>query len=405
MKLLRAPVRRAGWGLADQGLSSLANLLAGLLVARSGTVAEFGVYALAFGGYTIALNLSRAVATEPLAVRYAGDRTPAWRDAVRAGTATALAAGTVAAVAGLAIAAVPGLPGRSVLLAFAVAMPAALLQDAWRWAFFAVGDGRGAFVNDLIWLIATVVFVTGLYVAGWAGPATLVLSWGAGALVAAVAGRVQTGLSPRLRLVRPWLREHRDLVPKYVAEMLLLSGTVQVYLLGITAVAGIAAVSGIRGGWILLGPVNVLNQGIRAIAVPEVARALRRSRRRLWLTAGAISAVVAAGGLCWGGLLLLLPDSAGDRLLGPAVWAAAGPVLLPVVLLQVFGAANAGAFAVLRATAAAARGLRVRVASSVLLVTGGIGGGALAGATGAAWGLAGAAAFTLLLWWWQASRA
>ena len=78
LRRLAGPAGRAGWGLADQALSSLSNLAVGVVVARSSTVADFGVYALAFGGYTIALNVSRAVSTEPLAVRYSGDRSPEW---------------------------------------------------------------------------------------------------------------------------------------------------------------------------------------------------------------------------------------------------------------------------------------------------------------------------------------
>jgi hypothetical protein len=68
----------------------------GVLVARSSTVGEFGVYALAFGGYTVALNVSRAVATEPLAVRHSGEPSDSWKQAVRASTATALLVGLIA---------------------------------------------------------------------------------------------------------------------------------------------------------------------------------------------------------------------------------------------------------------------------------------------------------------------
>ena len=49
------------------------------------------------------------------------------------------------------------------LIAFAVTMPGLLLQDAWRWAFFVVGEGRRAFVNDLIWLLAMLAIFGGLY--------------------------------------------------------------------------------------------------------------------------------------------------------------------------------------------------------------------------------------------------
>lgn len=407
MKLtkLAGPASRAGWGLADQGLSSLSNLAVGVLIARSSSVADFGVYALAFGGYTIALNVSRAVATEPLAVRHSGERTPTWQKAVRASTATAFLVGVVALIIGLGIAAVPGVPSRGVLIAFAVTMPGLLLQDAWRWAFFVVGEGRRAFLNDLVWLLAMGAIFGGLYLTDSASAFSLTLAWGLGAVIAAVAGRFQAGLLPRFRLVKDWLRAHRDLTPKYVGEMLAVSGTIQVYLLGITAIAGIAAVSGIRGAQVLLGPVNVLNQGIRVIAVPEAARALRHSYRRLWLVGGAITFGVGAGALAWGAIFLLLPEAVGRELLGPAVWAEASAVMVPVILLQALGASNSGAFAILRALAAAGRGLRVRLVSSVVLIAAGLVGAYLGGAVGAAWGLAGAAFCTLLLWWFEAARA
>ncbi|TCC51350.1 hypothetical protein E0H75_14650 [Kribbella capetownensis] len=405
LRRLAGPAGRASWGLADQALSSLSNLAVGVVVARSSTVADFGVYALAFGGYTIALNVSRAVATEPLAVRHSGERTPDWERAVRASTATALLAGFLAMLVGLGIAAFPGVPSKGVLLAFAVTMPGLLLQDAWRWAFFVVGEGQKALVNDLIWLLAMLVIFGGLYLTDTASAFTLTFAWGLGAVIAAVAGRFQAGISPRRQLIREWVRRNWDLTPKYMGEMLAVSGTIQVYMLGITAAAGLAATAGIRGAQVLLGPVNVLNQGIRMISVPEAARALRHSYRRLWLVGLVISLGVGAGALAWGAVFLLLPDVVGRQLLGPGVWAQAHTVLIPVILLQALGASNAGAFAILRALAAATRGLRVRLISSVILITFGVGGAVLADAKGAAWGLATASFCTLLLWWNEAHRA
>jgi O-antigen/teichoic acid export membrane protein len=405
LRRLAGPAGRASWGLADQALSSLSNLAVGVVVARSSTVEDFGVYALAFGGYTIALNVSRAVSTEPLAVRYSGARSPAWQRAVRASTATALLMGFVGLLIGLAIAAFPGVPSRGVLVAFAVTMPGLLLQDAWRWAFFVVGEGRRAFVSDLIWLLAMLAIFGGLYLTGTASAFTLTLGWGLGAVIAAVAGRFQAGVAPRRQLIREWVRTHWDLTPKYMGEMLAVSGTIQLYMLGITAAAGLAATAGIRGAQVLLGPVNVLNQGIRMISVPEAARALRHSYRRLWLVGLAISLGVGAGALAWGAVFLLLPEVVGRELLGPGVWDQARSVLIPVILLQAFGASNAGAFAIMRALTAATRGLRVRLISSVILITCGVGGAYLNGPKGAAWGLAAASFCTLLLWWHEAHRA
>lgn len=405
LRRLAGPAGRASWGLGDQALSSLSNLAVGVVVARSSTVADFGVYALAFGGYTIALNVSRAISTEPLAVRYSGARTPAWQRAVRASTATALLTGILGLLVGLAVVAVPAVPSKGVLLAFALTMPGLLLQDAWRWAFFVVGEGRKAFVNDLIWLVAMLVIFAGLYLTGTTSAFTLTFAWGLGAVIAAIAGRFQAGVAPRRQLIREWVRRNWDLSPKYVGEMLAVSGTIQVYMLGITAAAGLVATAGIRGAQVLLGPVNVLNQGIRMISVPEASRALKHSYRRLWLVGLAISFGVGAGALAWGAVFLLLPAVVGRELLGPGVWNQAHPVLVPVILLQALGASNAGAFAILRALTAATRGLRVRLISSVILITCGITGAYLWGPRGAAWGLAGASFATLLLWWNEAHQA
>jgi hypothetical protein len=109
--------------------------------------------------------------------------------------------------------------------------------------------------------------------------------------------------------------------------------------------------------------------------------------------------------LAWGAVFLLLPSVVGRQLLGPGVWTQAHEVLIPVILLQALGASNAGAFAILRALTAATRGLRVRLISSVILITCGVSGAYLWGPKGAAWGLAGASCATLLLWWTEATRA
>ena len=45
-----------------------------------------------------------------------------------------------------------------------------------------------------------------------------VLAWGAAAVVAAIFGCIQTRLVPRMPGVVGWIREHRDLGPRYLVE-------------------------------------------------------------------------------------------------------------------------------------------------------------------------------------------
>ena len=155
-------VRRLGWGVADQAISSLSNFALGVFVARTFGATSFGAFALAFVTYTVVINASRGLATDPLLVRYSGDVTRRWRRATSEATGTALlvgvAAGAVCVVAGLLL---PD-PVGPVFVALGVGLPGLALQDSWRFAFFARGSGSSAFINDLIW---TVLLVLALVVA------------------------------------------------------------------------------------------------------------------------------------------------------------------------------------------------------------------------------------------------
>ena len=55
---MRQIARRAGWGVADQALSSLTNFAVGVFVARQLGPTEFGAFSLAFATYLLALNAS-----------------------------------------------------------------------------------------------------------------------------------------------------------------------------------------------------------------------------------------------------------------------------------------------------------------------------------------------------------
>ena len=91
-------VRRLGWGVADQGISSLSNFALGLFVARSFGASSFGAFTLAFITYTVVINAARGLATDPLLVRYQRRSGRRWRRATSAATGTALAVGVAAGV-------------------------------------------------------------------------------------------------------------------------------------------------------------------------------------------------------------------------------------------------------------------------------------------------------------------
>jgi glycosyltransferase involved in cell wall biosynthesis len=393
------------WGVADQALSSLTNFAVAIVVARSLGIEELGAFSIAFATYLFAINASRGLATDPLVVRYSGAELPAWRRAVGGSTGTATAVGAAAGagcwIVGLVLAGSTG----PTLLALGVTLPGLLLQDSWRFAFFSAGRGRQAFANDLVWALSLIALLPAVAARPTLGVSWFVLAWGGSATVAAVVGGVQARLIPRVSEVRRWLRRHRDLAPRYLAENLSVSGAYQLRAYGLGAIAGLAAVGALRGAELLLGPFNVVMMGIGLMAVSEAVRVSQRSLRSLRPFCLLLGGIQAGAAAAWGlALLLLLPRGLGVRVLGLS-WQPASALLVPVTLTAVNAGLSTGASAGLRALGAASRSLRSQVAGSSAYVVGGLLGAAVAGAAGAAWGAAVATSIGTGIWWRQFHRA
>lgn len=394
----RAVVGRLSWGLADQAASSMSNFVVGFYVARSLGVTAFGVFSLAWVTYGVVLGASRGLATDPLVVRFSGVPHTAWRGAAARSTGAALAVGAavgaVCLLAGLAL-------GGGVGAAFAclgVVLPGLLLQDAWRFAFFAAGAGRKAFVNDLVWGVA---LVPAMVVAARVGSVgAFVLAWGASAAVAAGYGLLQSGVRPRPAGARGWLREQRDLGYRYLVENGSLSGAGQLRSYGLGVIVGVGAVGAVRGAELLLGPFLALLMGLSLVTVAEAARVLRRAPHRLGRFCLLLGGGQAVAALLWGAALLLVPDRLGELVLG-GVWPSASELIVPAALGVAGAGLGTGAAAGLRALGAARLSLRVQLFASACYVAGGLGGAVVSGTVGSAWGVAAATAAGSAVWWLQ----
>ncbi|MFF3689592.1 hypothetical protein [Streptomyces sp. NPDC002187] len=394
----RAIAGRLSWGLADQAVCSMTNFAVGVYVARSLGLAAFGVFSLAWVTYGVVLSVSRGLATDPLVVRFSGVPDASWRAAAARSSGTALgvgaAVGAVCLVAGLSV-------GGRVGPAFAclgVVLPGLLLQDAWRYSFFAAGTGRKAFVNDLLGGLA---LVPALVAAARVGSVeAFVLAWGAAAAAAAGYGCLQSGIRPQPTGARAWLREQRDLGYRYLVENVGVSGASQLRAYGLGAIVGVSAVGVVRGAELLLGPFLAVLMGLSLVTVPEAARVLRQAPHRLARFCLLLSGALAAAALLWGGALLLVPDRAGELVLGD-VWRSASELIVPATLGVAGAGLGIGAAAGLRALAAARRSLRAQLFASACYVGGGLGGAAVAGAVGSAWGVAAATIISSAVWWLQ----
>jgi O-antigen/teichoic acid export membrane protein len=398
-RTVRASARRLSWGLADQAVSSMTNFIVGIHVARSLGATAFGIFSLAWVTYGVVLNVSRGLATDPLVVRFSSVPTASWRAAVSQTSGTALLVGLVAGAANLLVGTALGGPVGAAFVALGLVLPALLLQDSWRYAFFAAGQGRKAFTNDVVWAVA---LIPALIVAADRGSVFgFVLAWGLSGAVAAAYGCIQTRLLPRPARASAWLCQQRDLAPRYLVENVSISGASQLRMYGLGAIAGLADIGTVRGAELLLGPFLAVLMGLSLVAVPEATRVLRRSRRRLphfCVLLGGAQAVAALG---WGlALLFLLPGGTGQDVLG-SVWERASALILPATLSVMNASFSTGAAAGLRALGSARRSLRAQLIASVAYVTGGLGGAAVAGALGSSWGVALATVVGAAVWWWQ----
>lgn len=398
-------VHRLGWGVADQAVSSLSNFALGIVAARFLIPEGFGAFSLAYITYAFALSATRGLATDPLLVRFSGAPADAWRTAVRASTATSALAGVVLGIICVLGALLLPPSVRGGLIALGFMLPGLLLQDSWRFAFFAAGRPVKALVNDLVWGLLLFASLAVLVVTERTSVITCVLAFGGTAALAAGFGFLQSGVMPAPRRARAWVVDNKALGGRYLVENISIAGARQVRYFALGGLAGLVAIGELRAAEILMGPFLVILMGASQVAVPEAAHILRSTPHRLNRFCLAFGSVLAAGATAWGLVILwLLPSGLGDLLLGD-LWVPAGALLPPVIVGLVAAGFEIAAAAGVRALAAAPRSLNAQLVNACLYLVGGTAGAYLDGARGSAWGVAIAMGIGAFVWWHQLNRA
>lgn len=395
---------RLGWGVADQAVSSVANFALGILVARSLGAEGFGAFSLAYLTYSFVLSASRGVATDPLTVRFSTASTEEWRRAVAASTATSASVGVVAGLGCVAVGLLHGNDVGNAFVALGILLPGMLLQDSWRFAFFAAGSPARAVANDVVWTVLLLTSLVAVVLTDNKTVVGFVVALGGTAAVAAAFGLVQTRIVPRPGAVKDWIVTHRALGGRYLGENVSIGAAGQVRFLVLGAVAGLAAVGEVRAAEILMGPFMVLLMGVSQVAVPEAVGVLARAPHRLWRFCVVLGGGLAVVALAWGlSVLVLLPDSWGVFLI-KELWVP-GKDLLPLVMAGlVVAGLVVGAQAGLRALGAAPRSLKAQLVNAALYAIGGTVGAVVDGARGSCWGVVVALAISAVVWWWQLRR-
>jgi O-antigen/teichoic acid export membrane protein len=383
--LQRPALRRTVWVVADQGASSLTNFAATVVIARSVDASVFGAFSVAFAVYVLCAGTSRALVTQPLMIRESADIAQGTAVAAAAGAALAVGCGTGGAVlvAGLLV---PGQTG-AVLIALSFCLPGLLLQDAWRYAFFAAAEPRRALINDLCWAGAQLVLIGAVVVVGRPGAVALTAAWGGSATLAAAYGAVQTRLAPAVRESLRYLRHHADLGGHYSVAFLFHTGTLQLTVLLVGALVGSVGVGALRGAQTVFGPFVALTTGIMSAAISEGSRLYARQPSRLLPVLRAVSGALMCAALVWGAVALNIPDDVGESVLGDT-WSNARDLLAPILVLVVGLGWASGAQTGLAVLAASRAALTLRIVAGSAVLAAGVLGATLAGAQGAAWGLA-----------------
>jgi O-antigen/teichoic acid export membrane protein len=365
----RLAVSRLGWGVMDQAMASLTNFLLSVYVARSLGATQFGAFSLTYVTYGFALNWVRGLSIEPLLIRFSHSNMKVWRRAVSRSTGTALLVGLFTGTCALAGGALIGGVTGQAFIALGLVLPALMLQESWRFAFFAVGKGYHTFINDSVWAAVQVPALVVLQLTGHANVFWFVIAWGTGALVSSVLGAFQARVVPSLIGATSWLIAHRDLGPRFLAENAggNAAGTLQSY--GISSLLGLTAVGVINAAGVLMGPFKIIYFGIGLITIPEGAKLLRRSPRQLPRFCVMVSFGLSVLATAWAAVLLIaLPLGLGDLMMG-SIWRPAYPLVIPTALTILAACASTGASIGLHSMGAARRSMRSTLISAVISAT------------------------------------
>jgi O-antigen/teichoic acid export membrane protein len=385
-----------GWTMADQIVSSGTNFVVAVLVARSVTTAEFGSFGLLVVVFMVLIGISRAWTTEPLAIRCSAPRDFADGVPFVAGTALALGVcGGVSLVVGAAI-----LRGLSAsVMTMSLFLPVLLLQDALRVSLIVTGRARAATANDAVWFVVSAVVLAAS--ASTLTVATAVGFWGVGALIAAVLGLAQLRLR-HLGQPGAWVRRHRDLGWRFSVEYLAAASIGHLLVLIVGATAGLAGAGAIRGAQVLLGPVTVLFAAVALQAVPHLSSSAG-DVGSVWRLSIRLSAGLATIAAVASGVLLALPASVGEAILGDT-WSPARDLLDVYLLYWIAIGISGGASIGLRSLALARRTLVVQLIVSATTLVAVAAAAIRGGPRPAVVALAACGWIAVLLWWSTWSR-
>jgi O-antigen/teichoic acid export membrane protein len=374
-----------GWGIADQGLSSLTNFLLAVLAGRIAGPGGLGQVSVGFFSYLAILGFQRALLTDPLIATSTALPEQSRNEAARAAARWVVLLGA----AGSAILCVIGLTVRgevgSGMLNVAPWILPTLMQDFWRVLLFREQKAASAAINDGLWL-ATMVLASPLTLFV-GGAASVVAVWGLGATAGMVLGFLQVRIQP-MRTGSPVAWFMRDAWPLgrwLFAESAAYSVGSYGAVMLIALVLGSEELGGIRAVQTLFSPISLIAPAMALPGLPALVRALEASRSVAVRKAWRLSAAMTALSLAYVGVVGALPGLL-TLVFGREFLPYAGLVWIIGLGAALTGAATGVSF-LLKAERRGARLLWSRVVASIATVALIPWMGLQFGTAGAAWAL------------------
>jgi O-antigen/teichoic acid export membrane protein len=391
--------RRAVGSLVDQVLFSLGNFVVLFAALHLLDLNGFGQCSVAYAVDLVVAAAVRPMALEVLLVRFAVCDERERARAGRQSSGAALGIGLLA-FGGIALTGVLLRDALTpALLVAGAALPAMLVQDAWRYQMFATGRQWAAAGNDAVCVLVTIGNILALDSIGVDTASGLLLAWGVGLVAGALLGSMQLRVVPDLRAAGVWLRDHRDYGVPLAAAALLGQVPARGGLMALEGMRGGAAAGQFAASMAVLLPMNTIAAAASSFIVPELAR--RRAalgpnhadRCAIGFGLG-LGAVLGAG--C--AVVALLPARLGGLYAGRN-WDASKTVLLPMAVSLVAMTICVGPRAALYLQG------RMRVVmvncllQSVAQFGGLVVGAAVGGVRTAAWALAVGTIVGAIPWW------
>lgn len=378
----------------DQVISGASNVLIAVLAARLLGAVEFGFFGIVFLVYTMLIGVTRALVSDPVLVQPFESRE---QPGEAIGTSCLLSVALAIALAAVAVSIRFWQQALGdALIVLAVCLPLLVLQDVGRYLAFATRRAARAVVLDSVWLVLMLAGVGVLLTRHGRTLASFVAVWGGSGAAAGTLLFAWYGVR-ELRLGLSWLRRTWGLAWRFLVSYTSSQGAALAMSSEIGGVAGAGALAGIQGTLLLVRPFTTFAVAAVAAGTGEVAADARDPRRirRHAIRSSGLTALAAALNML---VMVALPTQLGKIVLGDA-WHFTQPLLVPAGLQIVFTGLLLGPQAALFGLKAMREAMRLNVASTALMLVGGLGGAVLDGARGALWLAAASQAISMAAWW------